>query len=230
VAEPETVPLPRSARLTLLVAGQLLLAWGVVVGFRLESSSFRVGLAVLFLAYPLHVILPPRARLPFFGILSLASIVFVAGWLNAAWIVALGGGLIALCHLPVPFRVRLALIGLATLLLALFRATPPSVLPRPWSDLVWPILASMFMFRLMIYLHALRKKDVAFSPATSLWTMPLRGDRLAASAAIVGCRLSSERTTDSTAGRGHVSESVSAPCCSLTRFLVSRCQSRAEQR
>ncbi|TPW16676.1 MAG: hypothetical protein FD129_672, partial [bacterium] len=162
MAEPETVPASRSARLTLLIAGQLLLAWGVVGGFRLESASFRLGLAALFLAYPLHVVLPARARRPFFGILSLGSIVFVAGWLNAAWIVALGGGLIALCHLPAPFRVRLALIGLATLLLALFRATPPSTLPRPWSDLVWPILASMFMFRLMIYLYDLKHRSAPF--------------------------------------------------------------------
>jgi len=162
VAAPETAPSPHPARSTILIAAQLLLAWGVLSGFRIESSSFRTGLAILFLAYPIHVALPARGRLPLFGILSLASIVYVAGWTNAAWILVLGGGLIALCHLPVPFRFRLLLIGLATATLAIFRATPPATLPRPWSDLVWPILASMFMFRLMIYLYDLRHRSAPF--------------------------------------------------------------------
>lgn len=162
VAAPETASPPHSARSTAIIAAQLLLAWGVIAGFRIESTSFRTGLAILFLAYPIQVALPDRGRLPFFGMLSIASIIYVAGWINASWILILGGLLIALCHLPVPFRFRLLLIGLSTLGLAIFRATPPTSLPRPWSELVWPILASMFMFRLMIYLYDLRHRSAPF--------------------------------------------------------------------
>lgn len=162
MAVPETAPSPRARRPIAFLLVQLALAWLMISGYRLESASFRTGLAALFLAWPIHLALPLRMRLPFFALLSLASLVFVAGWVNAAWIVALGGAFISLAHLPAPFRVRIGLIIVAAALLAIFRAIPPAVLPRPWSDVVWPILASMFMFRLMIYLYDLRHRSAPF--------------------------------------------------------------------
>jgi D-alanyl-lipoteichoic acid acyltransferase DltB (MBOAT superfamily) len=142
---------------------QLALAVAVLTGYRVESASFRTALLALLVAYPVHVMLPPRARLPFFGLLGVAALVVVAGPVNAAWILALGLGLVGLAHLPIPFRARLGLIAAAVAGLGILRATPPEAIPRPWSDLVWPILASMFMFRLMIYLYDLSHRSAPFS-------------------------------------------------------------------
>ena len=36
-------------------------------------------------------------------------------------------------------------------------------LPAPWSRAVWPILGSMFMFRLVVYLYDLQHESVPFS-------------------------------------------------------------------
>ncbi|HEX7881108.1 MAG TPA: SGNH/GDSL hydrolase family protein [Candidatus Eisenbacteria bacterium] len=142
---------------------QLALAVAVLTGYRVESASFRTALLALLVAYPVHVMLPARARLPFFAMLGVAALVFVAGPVSAAWILALGGSLIALAHLPIPFRARLGLIVMAAVALGVLRATPPTTLPRPWSEVVWPILASMFMFRFLVYLYDLSHKSAPFS-------------------------------------------------------------------
>jgi D-alanyl-lipoteichoic acid acyltransferase DltB (MBOAT superfamily) len=65
----------------------------------------------------------------------------------------LGLVLIGICHLPVPFRWRIVILLAAVAVLALQRS---AWLPTPWSSAIWPILGSMFMFRLIVYLYDLR--------------------------------------------------------------------------
>src|SRR5262245_60761480 len=64
--------------------------------------------------------------------------------------------------LPLPYRARIGLVVGAAVLLALFRSTLlPSGIPAP----VWPILGSMFMFRMLIYFYDVRH-GVEAGPAT----------------------------------------------------------------
>ena len=107
-----------------------------------------------------------RYRLPFFLLLSLAGIVLVLGFGNGVWLVGIGLVLIGICHLPD----RASLAGRAAarrrrLVLALQRA---EWLPAPWSDAIWPILGSMFMFRLIVYLYDLRHEK---TPPTLVRTL-----------------------------------------------------------
>ncbi|MCI0599704.1 MAG: hypothetical protein L0Y60_09300 [Beijerinckiaceae bacterium] len=78
--------------------------------------------------------------------------------------VAIGLGLIGLCHLPFPLRARAGLIVVAAAALALVRAgwlTSPAA--NEFQEVILPVLAAMFMFRLAIYLYDLGHETV---PAT----------------------------------------------------------------
>jgi hypothetical protein len=146
-------PLPTGLKFLSVVA-QLGLLVLISQRFTLESAAwYRQVLPLALYGFILHYLLPRPYRLPFFVLLSLAGLVGVLGLEKAAWVVGLGGGLIALCHLPVPFAVRLGLVGLAGALLITLRA---GWLASPWPSAIWPIFGSLFMFRLIVYLYDLK--------------------------------------------------------------------------
>jgi D-alanyl-lipoteichoic acid acyltransferase DltB (MBOAT superfamily) len=127
------------------------LALVLLVVRRFDVEGHKPFFPVLCLAaggFAVHAWLPRRFRAGFFAALSLAGILLVLGWPNGAWVIGIGGGLIALCHLPLPLGLRAALLVVAGVQLATWRVQYPS----PF----WPVLGSMFMFRLAIYLHDLR--------------------------------------------------------------------------
>jgi len=116
--------------------------------FKIEAQ--KPFLAVMYFVvggFLVHAWLPSRLRPAFFVLLSLAGIVFLLGWPNGARVLALGGGLLVLCHLPIPMIFRVLLIVVVGGLLAMWRVES--------SAAFWPILGSMFMFRLMVYLYDL---------------------------------------------------------------------------
>src|SRR5207244_6557583 len=130
--------------------------------FNLISPLFEHQIVLLiFFGFLVHYLLPFWFRLPFFLFLSLSTIVCVFGVVQAGWLVAIGLALIGLCHLPLPFKLRIALVALAGIALAELRS---GWFHAPWSEAIWPILASMFMFRLIVYLYSLqhRKAPVSF--------------------------------------------------------------------
>lgn len=149
----------------LLVLAQLGLLMLLLRQFQIESAAFLRLAMLAFGGFAIHAWLPLRLRLPFFVILSVAGIGVVMGGVNAAWMVAIGLVLIGICHLPVPFVWRGALLVGATGVLVLQRA---GHLPAPWSDAIWPILGAMFMFRLIVYFYDLRHDKTPTSPVQSL--------------------------------------------------------------
>jgi hypothetical protein len=72
---------------------------------------------------------------------------------NGLWLIAIGLGLIGICHLPIRWGARVALLLGAGIGLAFIRL---EVVKLPFSIGIWPVLGSMFMFRLIVYLHHLR--------------------------------------------------------------------------
>ena len=149
----------------LFVAAQLALVVLVVRQFRIESTAFlRVALLTA-AGFLVHAWLPLGWRMPFFALLSLGALGLVMGAADGAWLVGVGLALIGACHLPVRFGARVAIVAALGAALALGRA---EWLPAPWSGAVWPILGSMFMFRLVVYLYDLRHEKAPFSPWRSL--------------------------------------------------------------
>jgi D-alanyl-lipoteichoic acid acyltransferase DltB (MBOAT superfamily) len=149
----------------LIVAAEVTLVVLVVRQFQVESTAFLRIMLLAFAGFVVHAWLPLPWRMPFFALLSLGAIGLVLGPREGAWLVGVGLLLIGVCHLPVSFGFRVTLLVALGALLVLGRA---DWLPAPWSKAVWPILGSMFMFRLIVYLYDLRHGSVPFSLWRSL--------------------------------------------------------------
>lgn len=127
-----------------------------------DASALHIIIPIIFGGFIVHSILSPQLRLPFFVFLSFAAIIAVFSWVNGFWLIGIGLGLIGLCHLPIPFRARVALVLAAVGGLVVLRG---GWVTTSWSELILPILGAMFMFRLVIYMHDLRHER---KPAT-IW-------------------------------------------------------------
>ena len=148
-----------------LVGVQLLLVLVLLRQFQIEGKAFVELAAYSFAGFAVHAFLPLRWRLPFFALLSLGSIALVLGAANAAWIITIGAALVGICHLPVSVRLRTLLLLAAGGLLMAQRA---AWLPIPWSEAIWPVLGSMFMFRLIGYYYDLRHDKAPVTAAQSI--------------------------------------------------------------
>jgi hypothetical protein len=147
------------------VALQLGLVLLLLRQFEIESKAFVQLAGLAFAACAVHALLPFAWRLPFFAAVGLASIPIVLGALNGAWLVAVGFVLIGVCHLRLPAHVRLLLLlGIGALLMA----QRAGLVPAPWPEAIWPILGSIFMFRLIVYFYDLRHDPQPVSPAQSV--------------------------------------------------------------
>lgn len=142
----------------------------VMIAGGLETAALRRVVACASGAFVVHHFLPHRLRLPFFALMSMAGIALVMGGVpgkalpdltlalpRAAAIFAVGAGLIAVCHLPIGFWKRAALLLAAGTGLAMFRA---GYVESGALSIVWPVLAGMFMFRVIFYLY-----EVSAAPA-----------------------------------------------------------------
>ncbi len=138
----------------LSIAVQLGLLVFVVRLFRLENQAVYHNLMLLaFYGFLVHYFLPSHYRLPFFLLVSLAAIAGILGFINGIWLIGIGLGLIGICHLPVSYNARVAILLVAGAALVALRA---GWIQGSWLEVIWPILASMFMFRLIIYMYDLK--------------------------------------------------------------------------
>ncbi len=156
----ETLTATRAWRIA-LVAGQLALVALVVRGLELESRGLYLVLLLALGGFVVNALLPLRWRLPFFALLSAAG-VLVALSLQGLWVLAIGLVLIGVCHLPVAWAVRVSLLVTLAVGLGFLRA---GAVASPIPVTVWPILGSMFIFRLALYLYSLKHEG----PPRNLW-------------------------------------------------------------
>jgi len=144
---------------------QLALLVFVIRDFQLETPLFYEKIMPLaFFGFVVQYFLPLRHRLSFFLVLSLTGICLALGFPNSLWLIGLGLLLIGACHLPVPFGLRVAVIVAIGAGLALLRS---GRIETSWSGMVLPVLASMFMFRIILYLYDLKheKRAAGLRPA-----------------------------------------------------------------
>ena len=134
--------------------------------FGLENGAFLQLAIISFSGFVVHYFLPFRYRLRFFLALSVGTLGFLLGPGPAAWLIGLSLVLIGLCHLPVSFWLRVVLIVLVGAALGVSRA---GFATTPWPAAIWPILGSMFMFRLVVYLYDVRHKPALASLWPTLW-------------------------------------------------------------
>ena len=148
----------------LWVTAQASLLVFIIHRYNLESAPFRSLMLLVVAGFLVHHFLPIKLKMHFFLGLSLVGTGYVLG-LDAsgfnlsvcierlAILLGLGGVLIGVCHLPIRWSVRVGLLLLIGGVLAVLRG---GMVQLPALDGVFPILASMFMFRLMIYVYDIR--------------------------------------------------------------------------
>jgi len=121
--------------------------------FRLEGRAFQYLVTVALAALPIHYALPMRWKKPFFVVASIVGLTVVFGPVASSIILAFSAVLIGVSRLPISWNARAATIALLTLAIGVARAKGQiSAIP----DSVWPVLATMFMFRMLIYLYELK--------------------------------------------------------------------------
>jgi len=136
--------------------------------FRLVTPGAADVLKLAAVGMVVHALLPLRFRLPFFAALSVIGLLWVMGPTAGGAVLVIGLGLIGLAHLPARFAVRVAALVGAGLLLFLLRGRWLAWVTWPPLAAVWPIVGSMFMFRLIVYVYD-RRHDP--QPATAASTL-----------------------------------------------------------
>lgn len=136
-----------------LVLVQVVAAGLVIDIYEIEGRAFLHLYVLAASGFVINLFLPPGWRMPFFTMLSVGAVFLVFGPADAAWLIACSLALIGICHLPVRLAIRVLLLIGAGALLAAARA---GVVASPWSSPVWPILGSMFMFRLALYVMSMK--------------------------------------------------------------------------
>lgn len=151
-AQPSTEDAARAlSHLPVLV--QLLLATWVVFLYDIEAQTLGRVLLLASAAFAVQLFVPVGRRLALFAMVSMVGALIMLGPVDGLWLLGSGAALIGLCHLPLAIWMRAVLLIVVGLALGVARA---GWWPVPWAAHVWPILGSMFMFRLWLYMLALK--------------------------------------------------------------------------
>jgi hypothetical protein len=134
---------------------------GLVIRFyKIEDPAFRHSVLLMFSGCVIHHYLPLAFKLPFFIGISIGSLYWALGVADASWLLIIAMTMIGICHLPIRFGVRVAMVIAMALGLA---AIYSGWCPIEGSATVFSIFGSMFMFRLMIYLYDLKHEAAPFT-------------------------------------------------------------------
>jgi D-alanyl-lipoteichoic acid acyltransferase DltB (MBOAT superfamily) len=139
----------------LSLLGQLALVLLTARVFRIEAmGGFDRLLPLILAGFAVHALAPARVRLPLFVLISWGGLALVLGPGSAAFVIGAGLAIIGLIHLPAPFPLRVALVLAAAVPLGAARAGRLE-LPAAWAAAL-PVLASLFLFRMIVYAYDLR--------------------------------------------------------------------------
>ena len=144
----------------LLIAFELALGLWVIDLVQLAPSNQVAsvgGISLLFLLVPaflVHAKLPLPFRLPLFVLMTWALIIVTCGATAGSMVIGIGLAMIGICHLPIPYPLRLlAIIGIAA---GLAGARAQLFDTGRFLEVALPVLGAIFMFRLVIYLYDIR--------------------------------------------------------------------------
>lgn len=128
--------------------------------FHIEMEIRLIGIMPLVVfGFVLYAFLPQALRLPFLFTLNILAIFRLLGSFDGAVLTGFGMALFALANIPVAVRYRIMAALFAGVLMFLFRA---DWLPLVSGRVVLPILGSMFMFRMVLYLYEMQfEKEAA---------------------------------------------------------------------
>ncbi len=151
--EPESCR--RRWREFLAIAVQLGILLAVFQTYRLETTSFRLLALVAFGTLPAHYLAPYRWKKPLFVAASILGMILVVGPSAGAWVMAGSAVLIGIAVSPIRWHFRAGSIAAVAAVLAALRPALGHSAESASAGVI-PVLASMFMFRMMIYLYELK--------------------------------------------------------------------------
>ena len=149
--EPETCR--RNLRSFLPVVAHLALLLAIYKVYHVEGRAFLLLVEIALGALPIHYLLPYRWKKPLFIGASILGLASVFGTLVTLYVLGFSSLLIGTCYLPLPWTARAAIVAAIGTFCALLR---PEEIATSIPSNVWPVLATMFMFRIMIYLYELK--------------------------------------------------------------------------
>lgn len=140
---------------------QLLLVIGVTWFFLLEEPAFFVMLWLVLIGFSIHYWLPFRHKELFFVAFSLGGAYVLLHPLVATTAIGVGCFVYVLLTSGLSFRAKLLTVLALTGVAAYLRSGSTAVLGLGVADLglpdqIWPIVGSIFMFRLIVYMYDLR--------------------------------------------------------------------------
>ena len=122
--------------------------------YRIEGRAFQMLVSIALAVLPVHYLLPYRLKKPLFVAASVVGLAWVFGAATAGVVLALAALLIGVCYLPIawvrPGRDRRR-AGASAFALARSGVASAGV-----PESVWPVLGTMFMFRMIVYLYELK--------------------------------------------------------------------------
>jgi alginate O-acetyltransferase complex protein AlgI len=118
-----------------------------------QGRAFQMLATLALAALPLHYLAPFRWKKPLFVTVSIVGLFWVFGIQVAAIVLAAATILIGTCYLPIPWVGR---AGILTTVAAVLACARPGLAQVAIPDNVLPIVASMFMFRTIIYIYELK--------------------------------------------------------------------------
>lgn len=145
----QSLATPSASSRWMMIALQLLLAVLIVRMFEIEERrQLFTMLAIAVAGFPIYFQLPTKWRSWFFVFLTGLTSGLILGWGQTAAAFGVGSLLVGLCYLPVNYWWRIGLLLAAGVLLAILRSGS--------SSLFWPVVGSMFMFRLILFVSDTR--------------------------------------------------------------------------
>jgi hypothetical protein len=157
----------RDPRHFLPVLAHFALLWAVFRYYRVEGPAFRSLMLIALAALPVHYLTPFRWKKPLFVAVSAAGLGWVFGPATTAVVLALSAVLVGVCYAPTRWAVRAGTVAALAVTFGLMRAG--LLAPRAGVPVnVWPVLASMFMFRMIIFLYELKHAKRPESPVDAL--------------------------------------------------------------
>jgi alginate O-acetyltransferase complex protein AlgI len=148
----------RDLRAFLPIWGHLALMLAVMKVYRVEGRGLFLLTSIALAALPVHYLLAHRWKKPFFLAISVVGLFVVFGVEAASMVTALALALIGVCRLPIAWSSRAAIVATAGLGLGLARGWSGTA-GGEFAGVVLPVLGSMLMFRMILYLYEIKHAE-----------------------------------------------------------------------
>jgi alginate O-acetyltransferase complex protein AlgI len=142
----------RGRREFLSIMAQLVLLQLVFDAYRLETRAFRALVLLATAALPVHYMVPYRWKKPLFVAVSIVGLVLVNGLPTAGGVLAVSAVLLVATAAPLSWWARVGVIATVAISLAVLRSRAGSVAEAVMTGVI-PVVATMFMFRMIVYLY-----------------------------------------------------------------------------